>query len=188
VKQWFAVKAKPRRESQACAFLAQRGIEAYLPRVPSRGRPGGEAPLESLFPGYLFSRLALGTSDWLTARSAPGVAYFLGPQGVPSPLPDELVERIRAGAEGTRRRGWEAHFRRGDRVLIERGAFAGLEAVFDGVLSANGRVRVFLEVVSRTLTVNLDVGLLSPRRLGTRDDAPVGVGRRPRIAQAQLAS
>jgi transcriptional antiterminator RfaH len=162
VEQWFAVKTKPRLEEQAKAVLAQRGIEVYLPYLPARPRRGRRvAPVEILFPGYLFARLAIGTPQWVAARSAPGVAYFLGSGGIPSALPEELIDLIRTRCEAHQRDGWKPPFKRGDRVQIQRGPFAGLEAVFECALSASGRVRVLLEVVKRLIPVDMDCGLLA---------------------------
>ena len=166
MQQWFAVKTKPRRELQAYSVLTQRGVEAFLPRLRRRQRRANLAPAyEPLFPGYLFSRLELGSQEWLRARSAPSVAYFLGVHGVPAPLPDELVEHIRARTEAQAAATWKPPFQKGDRVDISGGPFAGLDAVFDSMLSPSGRVRVFLETVNRLVPVDLHIDALSLRRL-----------------------
>lgn len=73
------VQSKPRCEAMVNSVLAQRGIEVYLPLIPAPRRSGqAVTPFEPLFPGYLFSRLTLGTPEWVAARSAPGVVAFLG--------------------------------------------------------------------------------------------------------------
>ncbi|HEY8475452.1 MAG TPA: transcription termination/antitermination NusG family protein [Chloroflexota bacterium] len=161
MRAWFVARTKPRREFQACDVLARRGLDVYLPQVPSRRCDrAGSRGLEPLFPGYLFCRLALGTAEWVVARSAPGVVHFLGAGGVPSALPDEVVEAIRSRVEALRRDGWPSPFRAGDHVLIARGPLAGLEAVFDRHLSPRGRARVFLEMVSRLVPIEIDVSML----------------------------
>jgi transcriptional antiterminator RfaH len=158
---WFAVRTKPRREWQARLVLDDRGIEVYLPEIPMRQRRGDPTPRrELLFPGYMFARLAVATPEWVVARSAPGVAYFLGSAGSPAPLPDGLVDEIRARVADRQRLGWRPAFATGDRVVIDKGPFVGLEAVFDRVLSPRGRVRVFLEIVSRLVPLDLDVEYL----------------------------
>src|SRR5712692_5192174 len=142
-QHWYAVKAKPRREQQATSVLAERGIEVYLPQLPVQKRSGQvSAALQPLFPGYLFARVAMASPEWLASRSAPGVAYFVGSAGVPSPLPDGLVEAIRTRAEGLRLAGWRPPFEHGDRVMIGSGPLSGIDAIFDRTLSSSGRVRV----------------------------------------------
>jgi transcriptional antiterminator RfaH len=157
LQEWFAVKAKPRHEVHACQELSRRGIETFLPQIPSPRRPVGARILEPLFPGYFFARLALGTPEWVAARSAPGVAYFLGGRGAPSAVPDHLVEMIRTRATARIQGGWQPPFKRNDRVMIEHGPFAGMAAVFEGALSPAGRVRVLLETINRLVPVDLDV-------------------------------
>lgn len=167
MRAWYVVKAKPRQEEQVSAVLGLRGIEVFLPELAvwtGGPRPGAAPRLEPLFPGYLFARLDLRTPEWLTARAAPGVAYFLGAEGVPSAVPDDLVEGVRARAEAQRRRGWRTPFQAGDRVLIASGPLVGLEAVFDGMLSASGRSRVFVAVLSRLVPVTVPIADL--RRAG----------------------
>ena len=164
MRNWYALKTHPRREAQVNTVLSQRGIEVFCPQVP-RWQPGRRsaafrAAHELLFPGYLFARLDIGTDRWLQARSAPGVSYFLGPPGAPTVLPDDLVDEIRARADAQCSQGWQPRFSPGDRVSVEHGPLRGMEAVFDGTLSAAGRVRILLQVVGRLVAVDLHVGHL----------------------------
>lgn len=89
------------------------------------------------------------------SRSAPGVAYFLGSEGIPTPLPDGLVEEIRRRVDQNEYYR-QPRFRSGDRVKIIGGPFDGLEAIFDGTLSPTGRSRVLVSIVSRLVPVQLD--------------------------------
>jgi transcription antitermination factor NusG len=118
--------------------------------------------LEPLFPGYLFSRLALDSQSWIAARSAPGVSYFLGTRELPTPLPEALVAEIRTQVDARSRARQLRVFHPGERVLIQSGPFAGLEAIFDGSLGAAGRVRVLLAVVNRLAPVDLHIDNLRP--------------------------
>lgn len=158
---WYAVKAKPRQEQLASTVLADRGLEVYLPEIPTPHRPTRPADrIEPLFPGYLFARLRLESPEWVASRSAPGVAYFVGINGVPSALPDGLVDAIRVRAEAWQRQGWRPPFESGDRVVIDGGPFSGLDAIFDRTVSPSGRVRVLLGLISRLVPVQLDASSL----------------------------
>ncbi|MCC6177276.1 MAG: transcription/translation regulatory transformer protein RfaH [Chloroflexi bacterium] len=170
MQRWYVARTKVRREVTTAAVLEQRGIETYLPILPAAHRSAPRvAVYEPLFPGYLFARLDATESEWLTARSAPGIAYFLGGGGDPTPVPDELVESIRTGLLRGKGETHRPPFKPGEIVVIDRGPFAGLEAVFDGWLSARGRVRVLLELVERLVPVEIHVGLL---KLSTTDAEP----------------
>jgi transcriptional antiterminator RfaH len=162
VQNWYVAKTKPGCEVTAAAMLARRDVEVYLPIAPP-SRPAGRRPRASaaLFPGYLFVCLELESDAWLGVRSAPGIAYFLGSGGKPSPLPDELIEEIRQRADQRPGQRWRPPYEPGDAVVIKHGPFAGIEAVFDGGLTGRGRVRVLLELVQRLVPVDLDVEQLT---------------------------
>lgn len=166
-RRWYVVRTHPQREAQVETLLALRGVETYLPRLLGRRKDRqGQRLLEPLFPGYLFARLAVPSQEWLASRSAPGVKYFLGTraQAEPQPVPDALVAEVRARAEERLRRGWLPDLKAGDRVVIDSGPFAGLEAAFDKLLTPKGRSRVFIQMLSRLVPVEIEVDLL--RRAG----------------------
>lgn len=172
MRSWYVAKTKPHREEQTSAVLEQRGLEVYLPRIavwtgrqPDSGTTCSvSTKLECLFPGYLFARLDVSSPEWVLGRSAPGVAYFLGIDGRPSPVPDELVEGVRQQAGAQQGQEGPPTFRSGDRVVFTSGPLAGLEAVFGGMLSPAGRSRVFIQVLSRFIPVVVSAELL--RRVG----------------------
>lgn len=160
---WYVVKTHPRAEEQVAVVLSTQGMLSYLPRITSRRKDRqGNHWSEPLFPGYVFVRLCLGSQQWLVARSAPGVSYFLGvhSQGRPVPVPDEVIEAIRARSDANLACGWRPDFQPGDKVMITGGPLAGLEAAFDGLLSPKGRSRVFVEILSRLVPVHVEADLL----------------------------
>src|SRR5512146_3283021 len=75
---WHVAKTKPRLEPQTAVVLEARGLQTYFPMIAAGRRPRRQERLEPLFPGYLFVRLDSSTPDWVVARSAPGISYFLG--------------------------------------------------------------------------------------------------------------
>ena len=157
------------------AILGQRGVEVYVPTTSVRRRVTmREAAIEPLFPGYLFARLDIDSDAWLLTRSAPGIAYFLGSDGEPSALPDELIVAIQLRTDDRAAARRVIPFRQGESVLIKNGPFAGIEAVFDGCLSGRGRVRVLLEIVQRIVPVTVDVHQLDKVVSGTAALSAVG--------------
>ncbi len=168
---WYVAKTKPRQEPQTAVVLGLRGLETYFPLIAGQRRRRAGAELEPLFPGYLFVRLDATTPDWVVARSAPGVSYFLGidrldspREHLPSPVPDELVGEIRRRVESGEYAPRRPTYRRGDRVAIVGGPFDGVEAIFDGTLSPAGRSRVLVDIVSRLVPVSVHLDQL--RRIG----------------------
>jgi transcriptional antiterminator RfaH len=160
MRSWYVVRVKPRQEQQVLVVLGHREIETYSPQIAARKRRGMPETTGPLFPGYLFARLDAASPEWVEARSAPGVAYFLGAERVPTSVPDILIEAIR---ERVARRSCLSpvpRYQPGQRVRIIDGPFDGLEAIFDGTLSPRGRSRVLVMIVGRLAPVQIDLDQL----------------------------
>ncbi len=150
--EWYVLKTKPRAEQQVATLLEMRGAENYLPLVRSRRN---RSRMEPLFSGYLFCHLSIPSQKWVEVRSLPGVAYVLNAQGVPLPVPQDLVEAVRTRAEFENTFGSPCRFRPGERVLISGGPFQGLEAAFDRRLSPSGRAQVFINLLNRLVPLTI---------------------------------
>jgi transcriptional antiterminator RfaH len=159
--RWYVLKTKPRAEHQVASYLASRQVDVYCPVLRRRGRTAARIrPLEVLFPGYLFCRLGDNPEHWKLARWSPGTAYILGDGEHPIPVPDPVIEAIRARVAFENQVGPAVRFQPGDRVRILSGPLAGLEAVFDRALSPSGRSRVLVAFLSSLTRVELDARVL----------------------------
>jgi transcriptional antiterminator RfaH len=152
---WYVARTKPRKEHLAAAALAKRGVEVYLPMLRKRKQRAGRRECEPLFLGYLFASLEVPSEQWLAARSAPDIAYFLGWRGEPTPLPEDFLPALRARVELANREGGQSRFQPGDRVIITHGPFRYLEAVFNRQLSSSGRSEVLVQLLRRLVPVEL---------------------------------
>lgn len=162
---WYVARTKVHREIATAHVLGQRGLETYVPMLPPPTRRRAKpVACEALFPGYLFARMDVTAGAWLAARSAPGILYFLGGDDAPTPIPDALIDEISQRAASGRSSRPEPQFVPGQPVVIRRGPFSGLEAIFDGCQSARGRVRVLLEIVQRLVPVDLDIDEIASRQ------------------------
>ncbi len=164
--QWYVVQAKPYQEGRLTFKLMQRvpSLEVFLPliEVPRGRRHRRWNSLEPLFPGYLFARIPPEALVWNAVRWTPGAKRILGCGDVPVPVPPEFISEIRArvAEHGYLRPG--IRFRPGARVRLRDGPFAGLEGIFERQLSRAGRVRVLLNLLSRTTPIDVDVLELEP--------------------------
>ena len=152
-QHWVVLKTQPRRELLAAHAVRARGPEAYVPMLPPRRREDQATPL---FPGYLFAKVDPASDDLLRIRSAPGIAYVLPRDLAPAALPDGAVDAIRRRLGDPTDGVIHPRFEPGQRVTITEGPFRWVDAVFDGHLSAVGRVRVLLDFVHRSVPVVLD--------------------------------
>jgi len=152
---WYVARTKPGKENHAAAVLTQRGVEVYLPILHKRKPRPGRRNWEPLFACYLFAKLEIPSNQWLAARSAPDIMYFLGPGTQPIALPDGFIDALTERLELANRRGGPPRFQPGDRVVIADGPFQFMEAVFDRSLSASGRSRVLVHILNRLVSVEL---------------------------------
>jgi len=161
---WFALYTKPHKEYLVRDLLSAQKVEVYLPEIAVKRRRRDRRERRPFFPHYLFARL--GSQDGMIAklRWTPGLRCIVSTGGRPVPVPDEVVQEIRRSLATMAQVEPEEPFRPGDVVRIVRGPFEGLHAVFDRRLSPQGRVRVFLQWMSRRVPTDLDLeDLLLPK-------------------------
>ncbi len=161
VVHWYGVHVKPHKEAGVVRELSRKTIPTFLPliEVTRRCRSHCTSFLEPLFQGYLFVQLEpleFNPSVWHAVRWTPGVKYILGNEDTPVPVSNDVVNSIQERVKdlGFVRPG--LRFAQNDRVVFQRGPFVGLEAVFDGTLSRSGRVRVLMELLGHSRTVQVD--------------------------------
>jgi transcription antitermination factor NusG len=163
--QWFAAYTSSRHEKRVALHFAEREIEAFLPLYATRHRWKNrcEVTVElPLFPNYVFVRMAKRER----VLEVPGVLSLVGAGRIPAPLPDFEIEALRNGVEG---RKIEPHpyLVIGERVRITTGPMTGME----GVLlrrKNNFRVVLALDVIMRSVAVEVDAEDLEPVRAGDR--------------------
>jgi transcriptional antiterminator RfaH len=163
-KVWFALYTKPHKEYLVRDLLCRQGCEVYLPEVAVAVRRRDRRECKPFFPHYLFARLVPGSEAMARARWTPGLRAIVSADGQAIPVPDEVIGHIRRRLATMEMGRPEEPFRKGEAVRVQRGPFEGLDAVFDRRLSPAGRVRVFLQWMSRWVAAELDLGDLLPPR------------------------
>jgi transcriptional antiterminator RfaH len=158
MERWYVVHAQPNAEAKALSHLRNQGFRPYLPRYAKRrrhARRSEEVPAP-LFPRYLFVRLDLGAERWRAVRSTIGVAGLVSHGETPAPVPDGIVEAIKAREDARGLVVLQPAFdlSNGDRVTITEGALEGCCGLFEG-LSDDQRVVVLLDLLGREVRVRV---------------------------------
>lgn len=153
MRRWYAVFCKPASERIADANLERQGYITYLPCIAATAKGVGRAPL---FPRYLFVSLDLETERWRSIESSYGVAHLVRFGLLPSPLPEGVVEEIRAreGADGLIELPKQVPFQPGDQVAVEGGPLLAQIGVYEGT-NATGRARVLMALLGGQVRVTL---------------------------------
>ena len=128
---WLLVATKPRSEYVARQHLERQDFEVCLPQIRVRKRKQGswQQVTEPMFPGYVFLGLEMDKKSIAPIRSTRGCSYVVTFGGEVRPLPKTLVGQFQpfndVPFDGS------SDLQVGQRVLIQAGAFEGLEAVFE---------------------------------------------------------
>lgn len=167
--KWYVIRAKPRRERFVEVQLTQQGIEAYFPTYPVKPVNPRAARERAYFPGYLFVHTDLDELGANRLRWLPAAVGLLEFGDVPAVVPNDFILQLRKRLVQVWQAGGLdlADLGHGDRVTITSGPFAGYEAVFDLSLKGTERVRVLIELLRRSVAVELDAGAIrknKPRR------------------------
>jgi len=151
--RWYLVQARPRQTQRAEDNLARQGYTVYHPRIlVQRVRRGARIDVqESLFPNYLFIRLARWVDNWYPLRSTRGVARLVSFGRDPLPVDDGLVEQIQRRIEQT---ATMPAFTPGQRVEIVQGPFKGLDAIFKEQREER-RVLLLIEMLQRQVCASV---------------------------------
>jgi transcription antitermination factor NusG len=163
---WNVVHTKPNYEAHVSKFLGVHGIESYAPHFapPGRTRPGSirDRRRRLVFPGYVFLRVPHQFCRWDLVQWAPGVRRVLTANGAPATVPEAVLERIRARAFEEVSFDRRVAFSPGQRVVIERGPLAMVDAIFDKALNTSERVQVLVHLLGRPMAVAVDATILRP--------------------------
>jgi len=158
VSGWYVVYTQPNGESRARANLLRQGYEVYLPRYRRRRTHARKTDVveRPLFPRYLFVALDTMFTRWRPILSTFGVCDLVRNGDVPTPLPEGVIEEIRAGESG---RAFDATdqlsgARIGDPVRILKGPFADLVGRLQSAADGE-RVVLLLELLGREVRMRL---------------------------------
>jgi transcription termination/antitermination protein NusG len=151
---WYAIYTAPNQEKLVSQRLRDRGIEHFLPLYRTvRKRTDRRVVLDlPLFPGYLFVRIPL--LNRIRVLEIPRVVRMIGHSSVPSALPDSEIESLRMGLSGDTTAQPSEFLKKGCRVRVVRGPFAGSDGIL--VRRKHGfRVVIAIELIRQAFAVEV---------------------------------
>jgi transcription antitermination factor NusG len=83
---WYAVYTKPNAEYRVARLLQLKGLEVFLPEIPS-WKPRRGHRTEPLFPSYVFVRADWSAVPPTTVEWTPGVRRLVAAPPAPRPRP-----------------------------------------------------------------------------------------------------
>ena len=163
-RRWYVVHTQPNGEGRADLNLRRQGFATYLPRYARRRRHARrqEVVKRPLFPRYLFVALDLAHDRWRAVHSTFGVNRLVLAGEEPLPVPDDVIDAIRAREDndGVVALGLPAGLGPGSRVRLVDGIFADAKGVLERIAD-DRRVAILLELLGREVRV-----FVSPASVG----------------------
>ena len=150
-RRWYLVQLKPNGLARAETNLKRQGYTLFMPRMPRSRRRSGRfvSGLEPVFPGYLFVCFDPAQSGWRAINSTYGVARLVVLDGqTPSPVPQAIIDGLRArcGDDGVLQP--RAEVRPGDKVRALSGPFADFVGTVEEVRPGD-RAILLMEFMGR---------------------------------------
>jgi transcriptional antiterminator RfaH len=158
MKRWYVVSTQTRSEEKAAFHLRRQGYEVYLPKYLKRRNHARRIDWHPapLFPRYLFVSVDVEHEPWRSIRSTLGVSHLIGNAECPVPVPEGIVEKVRAQEddEGIVKLTTQSGLKAGDKVQVIYGAFADHIGIFE---CADDKQRVFilLDLLGRAVKVSV---------------------------------
>jgi transcription antitermination factor NusG len=114
-----------------------------------------------LFPGYLFVRTDLRPDRHLEIVKTVGAVRLIGTKDGPVPVPDDTISSLEIMVSTELPVATGSRLRKGDRVVVVSGPFAGVTGTFVRY-RGKGRVVVNIEALGQYAGVEVDEGDVEP--------------------------
>jgi transcription elongation factor/antiterminator RfaH len=163
---WYVLHTKSRFENVVREGLSRKSVEVFLPKVtvPSKRRDRRLMIKVPLFPGYLFVKTDLFPEHHVEILKTTGAVRLIGTKDGPVPVHDETIDSLRIMVAGDNQVTTGYRFKKGDRVMVIAGPFAGVIGTFYRY-RGYGRVVVNVEALGQYAGVTVDqneIEILSP--------------------------
>lgn len=149
---WIVAKTRSRQEEKAVSYIAEAGVETFLPKILEKENP------VPLFPRYVFVFIQ---SQWRFLLSTIGVTGVLRSGGAdfPAVLDQKVIDIIkrRQNKDGMIVLPKKPRFERGQNVRITQGCFEGRMGIWQGASSLE-RETVLLNLMGRLVPISVAEG------------------------------
>ena len=159
---WYVLRIKPHKEWTVYNLLQNEDkLNVYFPSIRVKPKNPRASKVRPYFPGYMFVQVDLENQGDNALRWTPGTHGLVRFGDEPAVVPEHFILELRkqlARIEAEAERP-QPPLRKGDRVRIVSGPFAGYEGIFDTQLSGRDRVQILLAFLNSTpqrLRLNLD--------------------------------
>jgi len=160
-RKWYVTQTKPRNEETARFHLNSKGIEVFYPKLSLPISEKNTRRCVSLFPNYLFVRIAVSSPEYCQVTWCPGVKRLISFGGKPAVIEEHVINLIQDQADKDGLIAAKSSLKVGDQVQIAEGPFKGLVGIIQQPPDAKSRVKVLMELLSRPVQVEVPAGYIN---------------------------
>jgi len=155
-RSWYVLHTRSRFEQVVFDGLEKKSLEAFLPKmtVMSKRRDRRLKIRVPLFSGYVFVKSDLNVYERLEIVKTTGVVRIVGNKGGPLPVLDEAIDSLQIMVSADNPIVTGTRLRKGDRVMVVEGPFAGVVGLF-ARYRGQGRVVVSIEALGQYAAVDV---------------------------------
>lgn len=145
---WYLLRSKPFKEKFLWEQVLAHRMEIYYPFILAKVINPHTRKMKPYFPGYLFVRVELNqvsNTFWLNLPGSRGLVLF---DEIPAIVPDALITTVRCKVNAINGAGEPraASVQEG-LAANQSGPYVRDDAIFDGCVSGNDRVRVLFKYI-----------------------------------------
>ena len=156
VRSWYVLHTKSRFENVVNDGLIKKSIDVFSPRIKVRSkRRDRKAMIQvPLFPGYVFVKTDLNPYEHIEIVKTVGVVRIIGNKDGPLAVSQESIESLQIMVAGNNDVTTGKDLRKGDRVMVVDGPFAGVTGIFIRY-KGKERVVVYIEALGQFASVEV---------------------------------
>lgn len=153
---WYVLHTRSRFEQVVFDGLDRKSIEPFLPKmtVVSKRRDRRMTIRVPIFPGYIFVKSDLTPTERLEIVKTIGVVRFIGNNEGPLSVPEESIASLRIMVSSDAPIITGNQLRKGDKVMVVSGPFAGIIGIFV-TYRGSDRVVVSIEALGQYAAVSV---------------------------------
>lgn len=153
--KWYAIYTRCHHERKVAKILEFGPFGVFFPtrKVLSKRRDRRKIIEIPLLPNYLFVHTF--SQYFAQIINTPGVAYILGYNGRPTPVPDEEIQSLQILVRSGSGVSPYSYLREGDKVLIKEGPLKGVVGVLLKTDLQSWRLVVSIHLMNRSVAVTI---------------------------------
>lgn len=151
---WYCIYTKPGQMKTALAHLLRQGLKSFYPKVRVQRVIRGKKQwvIRPMFPNYLFANFSL-VDHYRPVQATRGVSRVISFGGPPPAVPSAVIDQLKTEkGEGRIVQLEPEEFKRGEKVRVIEGPFAGFSAVFKSELKDRERVIILLNLLKTSVS------------------------------------